>query len=428
MRFIFVVIVLLGFSVPFAKGKTVSVGEFLSTALNDARLQARHAGKGYHFSSYGGLPWIRDVEFKVRNEAFSLERQRYTLELTPRGIGEGLASKNYTSAQISQSAQREKVLLNRALLDRYMMVIHLLLRTTTDSLFKELILVNEDRIKVLDSRKFAEDFDLNQLVEAESDLTKLKTQYIDAKKEMEVLELRMAAEFPKGEFGGIDTQGFVQLENVITEVEKSTYEVDSNHVYLKYLDQGLELAESRLVLEQSENQQILKSISFGYDVGERLDEIDRRKSGKDYDLAQAYIIEATFKIPGLSSKNVEMNRRKRDFLSEAEDVESNRRDLYQSMEKDIRDIQALVIQYRYLMARENEVDAQASLKKYLQMAGVDPLILLSIKAGSLKNILKIEEVKYGILLNFIKVMDATGHLSKTPLKNFLSASSEEFGK
>jgi hypothetical protein len=412
----------------FAHGKTVSIGDYLATSLQDARLQSRQAGDEYRFGSSGGIPWIRDIEFKIRNEAFDVARQRYTLDFLTKGFGEEAATKQYADAQIRQSSQREKVLLNRALLDRYQVVLELQLRKTADSLYSSMIAVYEDRIRVLDGRKFSEDFDLNQLVEAESELTKLRTQYIDAKKDMEVLELRIASHFPAGHYSGLSVDDMVDIETVISEVEKSAYQVDSNHVYLTYLDQGLKLAEARFHLEQSESRQFLKSLSFAYDMGERLDEVERRKDGKSYDLSKAYILEATFKIPGLSSKNVELNRRKRDFLAEKEDVDESRRELYETMDKDIRDIKALVTQYRYLMARDTEVDAQASLKKYLQMPGVDPLILLSIKSGSLKNSLKIQEVKFGILQNYIRVMDATGRLSQNPWKNFLSKQGEEFAK
>lgn len=408
----------------FAEARKHTLGDVLATARKDALVRARQSGDEFKYSTYGGVPYLRDVEFKVRNEGFSLPRQRYTLQLRPRGFGENRAARLYTSAQLSHNAQRDKVLLNQALFDRYLLIVDLLMWQANDRLYQEMIAVHQDRIKVLDKRRFAEDFDLNKLVEAEADLTKLKTLSLDAHKEMEVIEQRIAADLAPEPYAGLDTAGMISIDSIIAETEKSTYVLDTNHVYLKYLDQGLGLAEKRFRLEQAESREWLSSISFSYDVGERLDELDRRDEGKDYDMARAYILEASFKIPGLTSNSVDLNRRKADFLSEKEDVEEKRRELRQTMEKDIRDIHSLVSQYRYLMARENEVDAQASLKKYLQMTGVDPLILLSIKAGSLKNLVKIEEVKFGILLNYIKVMDATGRLAREPLRNFLSATDQ----
>jgi len=402
----------------------VSVSEYLATARKDALVEARQAGGDYRYGRFTGLPFIKEMEVKVRNEGLDLPRNRYTLELKPRGFGEGRASRLYNRAQIDQSGQRVRVLLNRALLERYLLTVDLLMRRSMNRIYDEMIAVAEDRIKVLDMRKYGEDFDLNKVVEAEADLTKAKALALDARKEVEVLEERIAEDMAPRTFSGLDTSGLVDVEKIIAEVESSTYAVDTGHVYLKYLDQGLDLAEKRFRLEQSEGRQILKSVSVSYDVGERLDEMERRDEGKDFDMAQAYILEATFRIPWLNSDNIDLNRRKEDFLSEKEDVAKNRRELRIIMQKDIQDIGSLVSQYRYLMARENQVDAQASLKKYMQMTGVDPLILLSIKSSSLKNRLKIEEVKYGIMMNYIKVMDATGRLSRAPIRNHLSAAGE----
>jgi hypothetical protein len=60
------------------------------------------------------------------------------------------------------------------------------------------------------------------------------------------------------------------------------------------------------------------------------------------------------------------------------------------------------------------------------MTGVDPLALLSIKAGYLKNRIKLEEVKYGIIRNWVKVLDASGRLAKEPMRNWLAAGRQEF--
>jgi hypothetical protein len=56
------------------------------------------------------------------------------------------------------------------------------------------------------------------------------------------------------------------------------------------------------------------------------------------------------------------------------------------MHKDIEDVRALTALYKHFQKREQEVDVQASLKKYLQMSGVDPLMVLSIKESLLKTV------------------------------------------
>ncbi|MEO7777202.1 MAG: hypothetical protein ABIY63_06700, partial [Fibrobacteria bacterium] len=85
-----------------ASAGPVPIADYLATARKDALIQAREAGGDYRYGTYAGLPFIRDVEVKVRNEGFALSRQRYTLQLSPRGWGEDRASRRYNEAQIGQ--------------------------------------------------------------------------------------------------------------------------------------------------------------------------------------------------------------------------------------------------------------------------------------------------------------------------------------
>jgi hypothetical protein len=406
------------------QGEKTPIADFLRTAKADGVLKARHPDREFETGRYSGIPFIRDLELRVRNDGFDWAGQRYTLRLEPRGFGEGGASARFDDAQVRRSEKRNRLLLNRALVDRYFLAIDLLMKQEMKRLNTDMISVSADRIKVLESRKNGEDFDLNDLIEAELDLNKLRTADIDLSKEISVLEHRVAMDLGPVAFAGFDTSGMVSLDAIISLVEKGGFSVDTGHVYLQYLKLGLTLAENRYRLEKAESRQYLSSLSFSYDVGQRTEEADRRRAGKEYDLGRAYILEAGFRIPDLTTGSRELNRRKLEFLSEKEDYEQNKRELAQVMEKDIEDILFLVSQYRYLTARESEVDAKSSLKKYLQLTGVDPLVLLSIKNSQLKNAFKIQEVKYGIILNYIKVMDATGRLGQAPLRNFLSAGNE----
>ena len=412
-------------------GEDATIGRYLLTAKEDGALKARRADGEFAFDSWPGLPLLRDVEVRIRNDALDPTNMRYSLRLEPRGFGEGRASRVYNETQVKQSRQRNRLLLNRALLERYLMAIELLKHKALLRINEEMIGVSEDRIKVLDKRKSTQDFDLGDLIQAEADLTKLKSDNLDVQKEIAILEQRIGNQLGsanrEGEIGltHFDTTGLVDVDSIIARVEHDGYALDTGHVYLVYLKQGLTLADNRYRLEKAKGLQYFSFLSFSYDVGERLNELERRDAGKDYDLGRAYSLEAGFRLPQLTGGNQDLNRRKEEFLSEKEDYERSRRELEDIMRKDIRDIQSLVIQYRYLMARENEVDAQASLKKYIQLSGVDPLVLLSIKAGNLKNSLKLEEVKYGIIMNWIKVLDAAGQLSKEPLRNFLAAGAPE---
>ena len=406
----------------------VRLDRYLLTAQSDAVLLSRRADGDLAFGSYPGLPLIRDLEFRVRNDALDPANMRYTLRVEPRGFGEGPAARRYGEVEVRRSRQRDKVLRNRALLERYLVAVDILMWRSIHSLNQELFSVLEDRIRVLDKLKATQDFDLADLVEAEADLTKLRAQDLDVQREQGVLEQQAVLHLGWADdaaFPGFDVDGLAAAEDIIAEVEQGGYGLDTGHVYLEFLRQGLAMAESRYRMEQAEGRQYLSHLSFSYDVGQRLDELDRRRDEKDYDLDRAYILEAGFRLPFLTTGNQELNRRKEQLLAEKEDYRQRRKEMEEIMRKDILDIRALVIQYRYLRARETEVDAQASIKKYLQMTGVNPMVLLSIKAGDLRNRIKIEEVRYGIMRNWIKVLDASGRLSREPYRNWLAAGRPE---
>ncbi len=410
------------------EGEPISFERYLLSARTDALLLSRKPEGELEFGTYSGLPLIRDLEFRMRNEALDPQNIRYTLRLEPRGLGEGRAARRYGKAEAELSRLREKVLLNQALLMRYLVATDILMWRSIHALNLELFTVLEDHIRVLEKLKVTEDFDLADLIEAESDLTKLRSQDFEALREQAVLEQQAALHlgWPLDTvFAGFDTTGLVSAEDIIAEVERGGYNLDTGHVYLQYLRQGLTLAESRYRMEKAEGNQYFSHLSFSYDMGERHDEIDRREEGKSYDLARAYIFEVGFRLPFLTDGNQDLNRRKEQFLSEKEDYRERRKEMEDVMLKDISDLSALFKQYRYLWARETEVDAQASLKKYLQMSGVEPLVLLSIKADQLKNRIKIAEVKYGIIRNWIKVLDASGRLSREPFRNWLLAGRPE---
>jgi hypothetical protein len=418
---------LLGLSLLFASAHAdpAPMSRYLATARMEASLRARTGDRALEFTKWPGLPYVRDMEFRLRNDALDPDNLRYTLRIDPLGFGEWPASRRANRAEVARSQLRDRLLLNRALADRYLLAVDYRLGLDVRGLNAELFAVLKDRITVLEKRKATTDFDLADLIEAESELTKVRSQDLDTRRDLAVLEQRAAFQLSGGAsdsgFAGLDTAGWVDVETVIAEVERNGPAMDTGHVYLEYLKQGLALAEGRYAMEKAAGNRYLSFLSVSYDVGERLDEMRRRDDGKDYDLANAYILEAGFRLPFMTEGNAEINRRRAQLRDEKEDYRQSRAELEQSMRKDIKDIAVLVEQYRYLKARENEVDAQASLKKYLQMSGVDPLSLLSIKAAELRNRIKIQEVKYGILRNWIRVLDASGRLSREPLRNWLAA-------
>ncbi|MBN1308711.1 MAG: hypothetical protein JXA18_12380, partial [Chitinispirillaceae bacterium] len=199
---------------------------------------------------------------------------------------------------------------------------------------------------------------------------------------------------------------------------------EGNNVYLSDLKAEFEVSERRYELEKSQGKKVVSFLEFSYDHGSLLEEYARRDDLKDYNLYNAYIFEMGVKIPWMSNRNDDVARRQIDFLNDREDYLTLRKEMAAKIEKDTSDLRAYIERYELMTIRETEADAEASLKKYLEMSGVDPLVLLSIQESLVKNGMEKEKVYFSILRNYIYVMDIAGRLIEKPLRNFLSARHE----
>jgi hypothetical protein len=406
------------------RAQTASIARFLSTAKKDYTVTAQHSKTEALKSFPYRLPFIDDVEFRVRNTAFESPKMRYSVRVQPKGFGETRAADALFKSQVSLTDQENQLLLNSALLFRYMMAIDLLERQTLLRRYSELTLVYEDRIKVLAKKTYTTDFDLNAVIVAENELTKMKDQKIEERKEISILKREIGGYLADTGFSELDTTGIVGVETVSETVKPDRVAIDTNNVYLANYRLRFQVSGNKYSLEKAQDRRYISFLSFSHDQDQLLDELDRRLDRKAYDLNNAYAVELGFKLPFVTADGREIARRKAAFLDDKAAYEQALRELIEKMKRDVDDIQALIAQYRYLMARENEVDAQASLKKYSQMTGVDPLMLLSIKQGTLENNIRKEKVKFNILKNYIRVLDVAGQLSRKPLINYLSAAKE----
>lgn len=415
-----------------AAENSTKMSRYITSVQDDSLLVSQRTHAGIVRENAFTMPFIRDAEIRLRkgdyfkpgnalDEVFGL---RYTLRLEPRGVGETGAIRKYHNAHAAFEEDREMYFKNEMLVQQYINIIDILERQSVEASYKELITLYEDRIRIMDQLKASVDFDLNDIIKAEKDYSKLTIQELEENQELSTLYAKIGERIDDPTFNGFDTTGLVTVGKIKKNIENTEFKLDENNFTLRYRKKQFELAEQRYELEKAENRKIVSFVEFSYDHANMIDELDSKSERKPYDMRNAYLVEIGFKLPFISADKQDYARRKIDFLKDKEDYEQLYRELEQKMKKDAADIRALIKQYEFLTARENQVDAEASLKKYLQMSGVDPLVLLSIKENLIKNKAEKAAIYFSILRNYIYVLDVTGQLNKEPLKNFLSDTHE----
>lgn len=398
----------------------VSIDIFLKTAFNDSIVIKQKESIKESQKILNDIPVIDDLEFRIQNKSWDIQNDKYTIRVGINGLGETHAKQSFIKKQIAQNEQRVKKTYNSAIKERYDCVIDMLEQQAFLMLKKNLILVYEDRVKVLESRKNSEDFDLNDLIDAEHSLSKLQSEKFEIQKLINILQKKVVLLSGMNSVNEFDTTDLIPADSVIAIVKRSIFTVDSNNVHLMGIQREFELARSRYKLEKAENRRYINYVEFAYDNGNMRDELSRKDIGKSYNTNKAYSVEVGLSIPGFKANALDISKRQESFLKAQIEYEELKRELQVIMNDDLEDIYSYIGQYQYLRARETQVDAEASLKKYLQITGTDPLVLLSIKEGLIKNSIKIQEVRFGILRNYINVLDVSGKLSNMPIANYLS--------
>jgi hypothetical protein len=423
-KFVFSIAILLCSS-GSSHSQTSLLGRFLAAAKNDSVVIAQKETVSRLKKIPFSLPFISDVEMRVRNRGFDVEGQRYSLKIEPRGFGETKAARDLWRAQTSFEEYSNYGELNEKIMLLYIYFVDMLERKSLANGYHDLIPVFEDRIDVMEKLQNSTDFDLTDLVKTEKDYAKLISEKIEEEQETITANRYIWSILGDTLSGGIDTVGLISVAEIKKELEKTKPVLDEKNVYLKSMKSEFEYSEKRFRLEKTQARKIISFVEFSYDRGSYLEEYARDRSNtKSFDYNKAYIIELGIKFPMISSQKEDIARREIEFLNDKEEYARLKQELVAKVIKDREDIIAYIERYELLTRRETEADAEASLKKYLEMSGIDPLVLLEIQEDLIKNRMEKEKIYFSILRNYIYVMDVNGKLIETPMRNLLSAKQE----
>jgi len=407
-----------------AFGKSYTIDEIIRTSSDDRRFSLQDEKHKFIKKTFPGIPLIDKIEIKAQEKSFNLKNVEYSLKMQLRGIGETFSSARYRKAMISKSEHKSKLVIGSTLFDRYLGIIDLLEQEEKHKLYQQLMDVYVDKIKVMEKLSTVDPkFEITDLIKAENDNLKALAEDMECRKFADLYASKLKTLLNDHEFTEIDTTGIIPIDSLIgfleNKLENNAFALDSDNVHIRKYKIDLDIEEERYKLEKAENRRYLSYIGFGYDNGEHLDQIKRRDDDKDFNLNDAYMLEVGITLPILTTRPHDVVKRKSDIIKAKDEYETFKEELQYLFTEDINDLKYYIIQYRILKARELEVDAEASLKKYLEFKGADPLVLLTIKENIIKNQLNRADVIFGLYRNYVQVLDMTGEFIKWPTKNFL---------
>lgn len=415
-----------------ASARHIPVTEFLQSVERDETL-ATHQ-RQLRADGFTGIPYIQDVEFQIRNEAFDVRRQRYTVQVSPKAPGEEGASRDLLKRLSDRNRGTFELLRNEALKSRYGIVLNAMEGSALARLYEGLAKLENERIRVLERQSVTDAFDLGDILRAEASLTRHRERAEEARAlEAQALErarvaLNGGAEAPEGrEVSGFDTIGIVSVESVLRRLDALEAVVgaqDPDNVHLRGAHDDAATTDARYRLALAENRRFLRFVEFGYDHGRRLNELDDRDRGRPYDLDRAYLVEVGFRLPWIGGDRGEVVRRRAETLNRQAELQHDAVRVAADLREELRRIRALAARHAALEARVAELDIPARLERYTALGAADPLVILTLRQAQWENALRREEVRFEILRRYIDAADLAGALSRRPVRNLLSAQGE----
>jgi hypothetical protein len=407
-----------------AFGKSYTIDGIIRTSADDRRVSLQDEKHKFIKRTFPGIPLIDKIELKAQEKAFNLKNVEYSMKIQLRGIGESFSSARYRKAMFLKSEHKSQLVIGSTLFDRYLGIIDLLEQDSKHKLYQELMDVYVDKIKVMKKLSTVDPkFEITELIKVENDNVKTLAADMECRKFADLYASKLKTLLNDQDFIEIDTSGMLPIDSLImlvgNKLENNAFRLDSDNVHIRKYKIDLDIEEERYKLEKAESRNYLSYFGFAYDNGEHLDQIKKRDDGKEYNLNDAFSLEVGITLPFLTTRPQDVVKRKSDYIKAKDEYETFKEELQYLFTEDINDLKYYIIQYRLLKARELEVDAEASLKKYLEFKGADPLVLLTIKENIIKNQLNRADVIYGLYRNYIQVLDMTGELVKWPTRNFL---------
>lgn len=390
----------------------VSMNEFLETAKNDHTLTIQNDEINFLKSTSSNTPFLNAVELRTRTDRYDINRQQYTVRLRPNGWGEAKVGKNVYEKTLLYNECQHQVLFNEALKNRYLMIVDLIYNRALLTLERSLMVLYEDKINVLKKSVNNLDFDAGDVIDAEDQVIELQLDLITLENKISNIEDEIRKIISVQGPIEFDVKRMAGHKLILSIMQKMPPKPGKNNIYLKTAEMGAELARERFNLEKAESRRYIDYLEANYDMDEQ-NQLDRALS-----------FEIGFTLPIVNPNRLDFNRRQLDSLKEKRRYEDQKRTVAEQTRITVQDLNRLMNQYNVLSLKKKSSKAESSLKTYMGVEGVDPLILLKLRESMLKTDIALEKINNRIYTKYIELLAVSGKLIEKPVINYLSGNTE----
>ncbi len=392
----------------------ISTSDLLRTAFQDTEVKYQESQIEYLNNNPLTTPLIDEVQFRTETRDFDLERQQYALRVSPNSIGQKKYSKAYYQNMLSEFDTRWDEALNKALKDRYLLLIDLIKTRRYLGAQQQQQLVLEDRITVLRKNANAVGFDYQDLIDAENEFQKSRLDMIDleedeARYQQQAMEL-LGSSTPLT----INGSGLIDVEFINGFLETLPHSADSSNINVSRNQNNLRQAELEYLEERAQSKNILDFVQAEYRNDEKEGAIEDFRIGVGINL------------PVTKSSQSKLNRLSLERLEQENDLQTYKLDLQRELDISRSKLEVLIKKYETVNTFIQSSDTENSLQKYLSIEGISPLTLLGVQESILDNELRLYSLEKDIFQEYINLLDKMGLLVQRPLVDYFTKNRVSF--
>ncbi len=403
--------------------------QFLQSYRNDERISSNQRLTDWLKKKTFHVPMLRKVELRmgINGSAFQdtiygnlRNEDAYGIVISPNSFGERRKQKLYKLAQIGVFDAEKSVLLQQALLDRYQVVAELMFapsllreRAKLDSFF-----VQKQQIlqKTIEN---GIDIKVKDLIDAENDRNALQNVQLDLENQIQFQQNK--AQQLANENLQIEENNRIKISNIFEIINALMLQKTAENPIVPFKLAQLKLANANMKVEKSQNRQIFNFFQIYYQ--NTIFEIpipDKQKSVNNFSVRVGLM----FPIVGNNNFKVAQTGLQAQILSENVGVTQSltQKNVVLQTEK----LQNLKKSYE-LCSRQIE---QSPIKKMLDneklLQQITLLEVVELRLIQQKLIVKRAEIEREIAAEYVRLLDLTGAMSASPLKNYFSKNLDIF--
>ena len=409
-RITFAFVICLAFCSPLWAAE-ITIGSFLASTRYDELLDQADEKLAFLHTTSPNTPYLDKLEFRTATDEFRATDQKYRLRVYPNGWGETAAGEELFDTTLALAEAQRDMVSHQALTRRYLLVVDYLHAKADLDLHRNLELLQQDRCTVLKKNIDSIDFDVNDLIEGEDDLLRLQMDLPEMENNLFTLAATIRQYAGVKEEIVFNTETLIGISDLDEKIRQLAGDFGNgeDNIYLRSRWLQVEEERWRYELEKSQSRRYVSFFEASYD-------------NKDREHArEAYSLEFGIELPLVNSRRLDITQGKLDYLTEQGRYEEAKQSIEQEVERLNNELSRLISHYDRIAAGSN------TGPRYRHAEGTDPLVLLKIRENRVRRDSALNDLRHQIYRRYVELLDVTGTLSQTPVKNYLSKEQEDIG-